>query len=145
MRMTQYEAAAVDEDATKKQEKNANDGAAAAKEILEEDVEVTNEDVEIRRLIEERRNTARGYKQHLKEASKQIRKCTRDKKRSKRQEKIQRILEEFRGIKNIFAFYQRRRECLFQKFKTTKVIQSHRKKGLQMSSANSSRKEILFF
>ena len=69
--------------------------------ILEDNDEVPNEDVEIRRLIEERRNTTRGEKQHLKEVSKQVRKCIRDKKRSKRQEKIQRILEEFRGIKNI--------------------------------------------
>ena len=69
--------------------------------ILEENDEVTNEDVEIKRLIEERRNAARGEKQHLKVVSKQIRKCIRDKKRSKRQEKIQRILEEFSFIKNI--------------------------------------------
>ena len=46
------EAAAVDEDATNKQEKNANEGAAAAKKILEENDEVTNEDVESRRLID---------------------------------------------------------------------------------------------
>ena len=52
------EAAAVDEDATNKQGKNANEGAAAAKKILEENDEVTNEDVEIRRLVEERRNIA---------------------------------------------------------------------------------------
>ena len=51
------EAVAVDEDATKKQEKNANEGAAAAKKILEESDEVTNEDVEIGRLIEVRRET----------------------------------------------------------------------------------------
>ena len=37
----------------------------------------------------------------MEEVSQQIRKCIRDKKRSKRQVKIQRILEEFRGTKNI--------------------------------------------
>ena len=50
------EAAAVDEDATKEQEKIANDKAAAAKKILEENDEAINEDVEFGRLIEERRN-----------------------------------------------------------------------------------------
>ena len=75
------EVAAVDEDATSRQEKNANEGPAAAKKIIEENDEVTNENVEIKRFIEGRRNTARGQKQHLKEVSKQIRKCTRDTKR----------------------------------------------------------------
>ena len=125
------EAAAVDEDVTNKQEKNAHD-VAAAKKILEE-----IEDVEIRRLIERRRNTARGERRHLKEVSKQIRKCIKDKKISKRQEKIQRILKEFRVPRTYPASNQRRRECLFPKLKTTKVIQSQREKGLQMSSANS--------
>ena len=80
-----------------KQEMNKNEGAAA-KKILEDNDEVSNEDVEIRRLVEERRNTARGEKQHLKEVSKQIRKCISDKNRSIRQEKLQRILEECRDI-----------------------------------------------
>ena len=51
------ESAAVDENATNKQEKNANEGAAAAKKKPEENDEVTSENVEIGRLIEERRNT----------------------------------------------------------------------------------------
>ena len=42
------------------------------KKILEENDKVTDEDVEIRRLIEERSDTARGEKQHLKEVCKQI-------------------------------------------------------------------------
>ena len=85
-----------------------------------------------------RRNTARGEKQHLKEVSKQIRKCVRDKKRSKIQENFQRILEQFRGIKNIFCIKSAKQRVLVPKvLKTTKVIQSHREKGLQMSSANS--------
>ena len=57
--------------------------------------------MEIRRLIEERRTTPREEKQRLKEVSKQLRKCIRDKKRAKRQEEIQRILEDFKGIKKI--------------------------------------------
>ena len=54
---------------------------------------------EIRGLVEERRNTANGEKHKLKELSKWIKKCIRERKRAKRQEKIQQILEEFRGIK----------------------------------------------
>ena len=49
------EAAAGDEDAASKQEWNANDRAAAAKKMHEENDEVTSEDVKIGRLIEERR------------------------------------------------------------------------------------------
>ena len=49
-------------------------GAAAAKSILEVIEEVSIEDVEIRRFIGERKNTAKGEKQRLKELSKQIRK-----------------------------------------------------------------------
>ena len=97
------EATAVDEDATNNQEQNANEGAAAAKKHTRRKDEITNPNVEIRKLIEDRRNTARGEKQHLKEVTKQIRKCIRYKKRSKRQNKIKRILEEFRGIKNIIC------------------------------------------
>ena len=54
------------------------------KRYLKKNDEVTSEDENIRRLIEERRNTARGEKQHLKEVSKQIRKCIRNKKRIKK-------------------------------------------------------------
>ena len=102
--------------------------------------EVSSEDVEIRsrRLIEERRNSATGEKQHLKEVSKQKRKCIRDKKESKRQEKIQRILEECRGIKNISCIKSARKRV--ESLKTTEARQSHREKGSQMSSANSNAK-----
>ena len=60
--------------ATSKQERDANGKAAAAKMISEEIAESTNEDVTIRRLIEERRKIARGEKQQVKEVSKQIKK-----------------------------------------------------------------------
>ena len=53
----------------------------------------TNEgDDEIRRLIEERRNTAKGDRHQLRGLSKRIKTCIRNRKRTKRQEKIQRIL-----------------------------------------------------
>ena len=55
------EAAVGDEDAAIKHEKKAKNRAAAAKkQILEENDEVTSVDVQTRRLIEESRNTARG-------------------------------------------------------------------------------------
>ena len=41
----------------------------------------------------------KGDKHQLKELSKKIKQCIRDRKITKRQEHIQRILEEFRGIK----------------------------------------------
>ena len=71
--------------------------------------------MEIRRLIEERTNTARGEKQHLKDVCKHERKCIRDKKRSRRQEKIQRILEDCRGIKNISGIKPARKIVLIPK------------------------------
>ena len=88
-----------------------NTNAAAAKEKQKEKrsyVEVARKnektkkrDGEIRRLVERKRNTAKGDKHQLKELNKRIKKCIREGQRTKRQEKIQRILEEFRGIKSI--------------------------------------------
>ena len=75
-------------------------GAAAAKNTLETNDGATKEDVEIRRLIGER-STSKGKKQRLKDLSNQILKCVGDKKKAKRQEEIQRILENFKGIRNI--------------------------------------------
>ena len=75
----------------KKNKQERKNEAAAAKKIPEVNEEVSIEDVDIRRLIEERKSTAKGEKQRLKELSKQIRKCIRDKKRTKKQEKIERI------------------------------------------------------
>ena len=103
-----------------KQEKNNNEGGAAAEKILEDNDEVSNEDVENRSLIEERRNTAKGEEQHLKEVSKQIRKCIRDKTRSKREEKIQRILEECRGVKNISCIKSASKRVVIPKVKIDK-------------------------
>ena len=57
--------------------------------------------METGRLIEERRRTPKEEKQRLKEVSKCVNKCSRDKKRMKRQQDIQRILEDFKGVSNI--------------------------------------------
>ena len=64
-------------------------GAAAAKKTLETNDGPSKEDVEIRSLVEERRSTSKGEKQRLKDLSKHISKCIRDKKRAKIQEEIQ--------------------------------------------------------
>ena len=55
-----------------------------------------DKEAEILRLIEERRSMPKGEKQRLKDLSK-----SREKKRMKRQQDIERILEEFKGIRNI--------------------------------------------
>ena len=49
-------------------------------------------DDEIKALIEERRNIMNEDKEQMKNVGKMIKKCIRDKGRSTRQEKIQRIL-----------------------------------------------------
>ena len=56
------------------------DDAAAAGKMLESDEVISKEDMEIRKLIEERRTTPKEEKQRLKEVSKQIEKCIRNKK-----------------------------------------------------------------
>ena len=53
------------------------------KKILEISDEVSKEDVEIRRLIEERRNTPKDEKQRLKNVSKQIRNASETRKELK--------------------------------------------------------------
>ena len=54
---------------------------------------INDGDDETRKLIEERRSTAKGDRHQLRELSKRIKKCIRDRRRTKRQEKIQQILE----------------------------------------------------
>ena len=56
----------------------------------------------------------------MKEASEEIRKCITNKERSKRQEKIQRILDEFRGIKNISCKTSAKKRMLIPKVKNDK-------------------------
>ena len=120
---------------------DTNAAAAASKEKVdgtevmsrpqENKHEKTNEgDDEIRRLIEERRNTVEGDKHHLKELSKKIKKCIRDRKRTKRQEKTQRILQEFRGIKSISCIKSGRNGTLIPKEKNDKGETITSRKGI---------------
>ena len=85
--------------------------------------------MEIRRLIEERRNnTPKEEKQRLKEVSKHINKCIRDKKRMKRQQDIQRILEDFKGVENIPGVKSAKRRVL--------TTETKKKKGHVITSRN---------
>ena len=62
-------------------EKEKGDEEADETEAAIETEEISRKDVEIRRLIEERRNTPKEEKQRLKEVSKRIKKRIRDKQR----------------------------------------------------------------
>ena len=61
-------------------EKDKDDEEAGETAAAKETEEISKEDVEIRRLIEERRNTPKEEEQRLKEVSKCKKKCIRDKK-----------------------------------------------------------------
>ena len=88
--------------------------SAAAKESEE----FLDKDAEILRLIEERRSTPKEEKQRLKDLSKRIKKCIREK--MKRQQDIQRILEEFKGVRNIPGIKTANKKVLITKIKNDK-------------------------
>ena len=77
----------------------------------DEHPEHVDKDVEILRLIEERR---------MKELSKEIKKCIREKKRMKRHHDIERILEEFKGVRNIPRIKSAKKRVLITKIKNKK-------------------------
>ena len=62
--------------------------------------------------------------------SKKIKKCITDKKRTRRQEQIQRILEEFRCIKNIFEHQICKKKTLIPKVKSEKGETVTSRKGI---------------
>ena len=70
------------------------------KNTLESNEEISKEDVEIRRLSRREEPHPKRRNNDWKR-SEQTKKCIRDKKRAKRLEEIQRVLEDFKGIKNI--------------------------------------------
>ena len=79
-----------------------------------------DKDVEILRLIEERRKMPKEERQRLKELSKEITKCIREKKRMKRHHDIERILEEFKGVRNIPRIKSAKKRVLITKIKNKK-------------------------
>ena len=90
-------------------EKEKDDEEAGETAAAKETEEVSKEDVEIRRLIEERRSTPKEEKRRLKEVKQVHKQCIRDK-RMKRQEEIHRILEDFKGDQNIPGIKIRKEE-----------------------------------
>ena len=85
---------------------------AAAKESEE----FLDKDAEILRLIEERRSTPKEEKQRLKDLSKRIKNAS-EKKRMKRQQDIQRTLEDFQGVRNIPRIKSTKKKVLTTKIK----------------------------
>ena len=81
--------------------------------------EYVDKDVEILRRIEERRKMPKEERQRLKELSKEIKKCIR-KKRMKRHHDIERILEEFKGVRNIPRIKTAKKRVLITKIKNKK-------------------------
>ena len=83
-------------------------------------------------------NFKKDDKQQSKEVSKKIKKCINDKKGSRRQENIQQILEEFKGIKNISCIKSAKQRTLNPKIKKRKRRSNHiNKMKLPMSLVNS--------
>ena len=77
----------------------------------------------------EKRSKNEDTKQNS-EVSKKIKKCIRDWKRTKRQEKIQKILEERKGTKNIPNIKSMNKRILIRKVKNMKGETSTSRKGI---------------
>ena len=79
-------------------------------------------------LIKERKTIDRKNKERLKEVSKKINQSIRDRKRTKRQEKIQKLLEEFKRIKTISNIKSARKKTLIPKIRddSDEIITSRR-------------------
>ena len=90
------------------------EGGSAA---VRESDEISRKDAEIRRLVELRRSTPKEEKQRVKELSKSIKKCIRDKKRVKRQQEIQKIPEDFKGVSSIPGINSAKKKVLITKIK----------------------------
>ena len=95
----------------KNDNKEAHVTASAAAKVSEEFPE---KDAEILRLIEERRSTPNEEKQRLKDLSKCIKNAS-EKKSMKRQQDIERILEDFKGVRNIAGIKSAKKKVLITK------------------------------
>ena len=93
--------------------------------------ESVDKDAEILRLIEERRKMPKEEKHRLKELSKKkIKKCIREKKRVKRHHDIERILEEFKGVRNIPRIKTAKKRVLITKIKNKEGEYITSRKGI---------------
>ena len=79
--------------------------------------ETTVRDEKIRALIQERKTTAKHEKGRIRDISKEIKKWIRQNKRTKRQVKIQKILEKIKGTKNIPSIKSMKKRILIPKVK----------------------------
>ena len=81
--------------------------------------ECVDKDAEILRLIEERRKMPKEERQRLKDLRKN-KKMYQRKKRMKRQQDIERILEEFKDVRNIQRIKTAKKRVLITKIKNEK-------------------------
>ena len=96
---------------------DAQKEAAATDEAASGKKEAVDKDEEILAFIHERKTIKKDEKERIREVSKKIKKCIREKKRTARQEKIQNILEELSGTKNISNVKSATKRILIPKIK----------------------------
>ena len=109
---------------------------AAAKETEK----ISRKDAEIRRLIELRRSTPKEEKQRMTELSKSIKKCIRREKSVKRQQVIQKNLEDFKGVSNIPGIKSANKKVLITKIKNERGEIITSRKGIANISGEFSKK-----
>ena len=97
-----------------------NAEATEASEAASEAQGTEGEDKEILAFIQERKTTAKHEKERNREISKKIKKCIREKKGKKRQGKIRKILENFKGTRNILNIKSMKKRVLIPKVKNKK-------------------------
>ena len=113
------------------------DGEEAGETTAENETEeISKKDMEIRRPIEEKKHTQR--RETTTERSEQVhKKCIRDKKRMKRQQDIQRILEDFKRVRNIPGLKSAKKKVLITKIKNEKGEIITSRKGIANVLENS--------
>ena len=74
--------------------------------------------------------TEKDDKERIRGISKKIKKCIREEKRTMRQERIQQILEELKGTKNISNIKSAKRRILIPKIKNKKEETINTRKGI---------------
>ena len=119
------EAAAAVESAEAKQKTEA-----AAATGTSEAKEAKDKDEEILALIQERRTIKKDERERIREVSKKIKKCIREKKEDCKARKIQKILEELKGTKNISNVKSAKKRILIPKVKNMKGETITSRKGI---------------
>ena len=91
--------------------------------------ETEGKDKEILAFIQERKTTAKHEKERIREISKKIKKCIREKKENKTR-KIQKILEELKGTRNITSIKSVKRRILIPRVKNKKGETINTRQGI---------------